>query len=57
MGKKKGKVKVSLALDVRIVRAIDEVRGPISRSSFVEFLVEEGLKAYGSKSGGGLGKG
>ena len=48
---------ITVTLSSDLVRAIDEVRGPIPRSRFIEFLVEEGLKAYGSKSGGGLGKG
>ena len=42
------KVKINITLDKRLVRGIDEVRGSIPRSCFIQFLIEAGLKVYGS---------
>jgi len=41
---------VAITLPENVLKAIDEVRGPISRSSFILWLIEEGLKASGRKT-------
>ncbi len=48
---KRRKLQINITLDKDLVEAIDKVRGSIPRSSFIQFLIEEGLKAYGRGAG------
>jgi metal-responsive CopG/Arc/MetJ family transcriptional regulator len=43
---RKRKVHLCITLDKELLKAIDRVRGPINRSNFIQFLIEEALKAY-----------
>ncbi|WP_309492302.1 hypothetical protein [Candidatus Hecatella orcuttiae] len=52
-----GKTRVNLTLDSLLVKAIDQVRGPISRSSFIQALIEEALKSVPRERRRGLAKG
>jgi metal-responsive CopG/Arc/MetJ family transcriptional regulator len=42
----KTKAVLCITLDGGLLKAIDRVRGPINRSNFIQFLIEEALKAY-----------
>jgi metal-responsive CopG/Arc/MetJ family transcriptional regulator len=45
----KSKTVICITLDRGLLKAIDRVRGPINRSNFIQFLIEEALKAYGAR--------
>lgn len=40
------KTKVSATLDEVMVKEIDQIRGLVSRSPFLEMLIQKGLKIY-----------